>query len=62
MQIVKNKGIAIINVKNERTNVPISFWNETRNFGIVPQFVLLRTDSLDFDDSHVILARIISRI
>ncbi len=37
------------NVKNERTNVPISFWNETKTFwyGIIPEFVLLKTDCFD---------------
>ncbi len=41
-------GAWISNVKNERTNVPISFRKQNQNVLVpVPEFVLLRTDCFD---------------
>jgi hypothetical protein len=44
----EEKRLIYSNVKNERTNVPISFLEmKPKRFGIVPEFVLLRADCFD---------------
>jgi hypothetical protein len=46
--LLSHKSFCRGDVKIERTNVPISFWKRNQNgFGIVPEFVLLRTDCFD---------------
>jgi hypothetical protein len=41
------RGYRHRNVKNERTNVRYRFGSETKRFGIIPEFLLLKIDCFD---------------